>query len=248
MIYTVPASWHFSFPGMLQSFLKFSNKEKKTLVSLCKTPVFCLRGDLMITFCSSVKSVEFVDWTSFCNCLARLKKRRKKKKDRSVNALQSNLRGGSTVCVCAPWRSGKEWRQKLHFVLKLQFKEGMKSVFRADRIFKNVFRHWLYCLKAGNIPHWTHENPPLTMRGCGWLFLNPLRSISPFLHCRTHNETLHAAPKRWSATTGSEAGFPLNSKLPGWMNVGCNMHTATLLSSATTATSRHGWVGFVYCQ
>lgn len=34
-------------------------------------------------------------------------------------------------------------------------------------------------VKAGNIPHWTDVNPPLTMRGCGWIFLNTLRNHGP---------------------------------------------------------------------
>lgn len=57
----------------------------------------------MITFCSSVKSVEFVDWTSFCNCLARLKKKRKRgeKKTGALTLCSQTCEVGQ-LCAFAP--------------------------------------------------------------------------------------------------------------------------------------------------
>lgn len=46
--------------------------------NICSQTV--LKRGVMITFCSSVKSDEFVDWASFCSCLASLNKSERKQK------------------------------------------------------------------------------------------------------------------------------------------------------------------------
>lgn len=99
-------------------------------------------------------------------------------------------------------------------------------------------------LRSRNYSSLCRWNPPITIRGCGWLFPNTLRNTGPFLHCMTHNETdcSQLRPIFHDRLTDG-----LSLKTPkccrGW-----SWDAAHLLPTATTATSRHGWVGFIYCS
>lgn len=177
---------------MLQSLPEFSLKEKKkTLVSLSKvtdTPVQKLQADVMITFCSSVKSDEFVDWTSFCSCLAKLHE-----PTWNTDALMihcKTLQDSYKVrCVSVrPPADSRSCCMDLDFCIVSAVLNKLLTGREAGHILRKLQRQ-RSGLRSRNHSSLSRWNPPITMRGCGWLFPNTLRNTGPFLHCMTHNET-----------------------------------------------------------